>query len=220
LKKLSYFVASGAAVLFVSACFALLTTRSSFAQGERPPTDVRVINPVGAPVPVNVTQLPAVQVGNGSGNPVPVTVTSLPPVAAGKTPVTISGSGQFSGPGLFGGDIFYNVPAGKTLMIEKINARLVERDSGTRHYLKIFYTHGGVARPAYYIRTDKFFIVGETALEPETFHDLAMEDVLIFADGGTQMHILGVRTHFVGAGGSETTYTITATGYLLDNPAP
>ena len=106
MKKLSSFAALAVVLLLLTLAFGLLSAQPSYAQGNRPATDVRVVNTPSEAVPVNVASLPAVQVSN------------LPPV---PEPFHIRVTLAIPGDGFDDTENAYTVPEGKRLRIDYVN---------------------------------------------------------------------------------------------------
>jgi hypothetical protein len=205
MKKLSSLAAVCGGLLFASVCVGLMTAPATLAQGGTSGKDVRVVNTAAEAVPVNVTQLPAVQVGNGAGNPVPVNVTNLPAVQSAGTPVQVTGEQMDTDNGS-ASRVLYTVPAGKRLVIGfmTIQCSFSSSDAGRLFAIRIVEADG----------TFTFFtFLPEQQINrnPGFFLEALSEQVQIFAGAGA-------RVEAIASGSFSETFSarVSFSGYLFD----
>jgi hypothetical protein len=214
MKNLNNIAAICAALLLGGGASGFTTARPAIAQGNRPATDVRVINSAADAVPVTVSSLPAVQVsslpavqvGNGVENPVPVSVTNLPAIQTPPEPITLSGVLIVEGGETFASADLSGVPAGETLVLESFNYETSTPDHNQRHLLTVETFHNGLSRFQRFVPEGRF--------DTDEGFEVGQHIVKIFADPGTLVRIRVARSRATAA----STIHVTMTGYLVAAP--
>lgn len=167
----------GCALLLVAA--ALATTRSTIAQGNRPATDVLVVNSIDQPVPTTVTALPTVQV-------------AVPPAVQNTRIISIPQSEYSTSRSL------YTVPDGMRLVIDYVSYAYstAVSDGDAQVRFRILTSVGGA------IQTHDV----DTLTAPHIWAGTSRL-VKIYADAGATVTVIVERTGFGPAAGARLSFT-------------
>jgi len=202
--------------LVCSACLlvvgiGLLTANPAISQGNRPSTEIRVVNDADQSAPRQVTSLPASQAGIGTKAPVRVNqlerFNQLESASgqASRTPITMSGVLSIAGGARLGEADLGRIPGDKVLVAESFNWETFSPDHTQRSMVTVQTVHIGLPRFQRFVTDLSLDVDGSGRTQ------VGAHNVQIFGDPGTMVRIRVARSKATIA----TSLHVTLTGYLI-----